>query len=341
MRVALKVGDVAAEPGQLAYGLLRIGDLADGCSPLHIPVIILNGIHDGPVVYLHAGSHGQEAVYAIEMMRRLARVDLDPTKLRGAIVMVPAANLLAYQAATRISPLYGVREGGPFGGDMHKLWPGDPLGSVTQRLASAIWGSIVSQADFVLDYHTNSVPGFPFALMYQPQARNGPEDEAWQRSLRVAEAFGMTVVVGAHTPNSLSGASMKAGKAAMAIEAPCPRVLDQPMVAAALRGTVNVLVHLGLIEGTLAPQYDIPVLPGEHHILPSIRANRGGVIHYRVEPGVLLQAGTVIASIYDVFGNPVETVRMAQDGYVSTFPPLSWSAAQTVASGEYVADCFD
>ncbi len=341
MKATLKIGDIAAEPGSLATGLLRIGDLADGCSPLHIPVIVLNGSADGPVVYLHAGSHGQETVYAIEMMRRLSRFALDPAKLRGAVVMVPAANLLAHQAATRISPLYGVREGGPFGGDMHKLWPGDPLGSVTQRLADAIWREIVSQADYVLDYHTNSIPGLPFALMYRPTATDGPPGDAWQRSLQMAQAFGMTVVLGAHTPNSLSGASVQVGKPAMAIEMPCPRVLDRPMVAAALRGTRNVLVHLGLIEGAVVAQEDTSPLPGEHHILPSIRANRGGIIHYEVEPGVLLKAGTAIASIYDVFGVRVEVVRMAQDGYVSTFPPLSWAASQTVVSGEYVADCFD
>jgi hypothetical protein len=31
---------------------------------------------------------------------------------------------------------------------------------------------------------------------------------------------------------------------------------------------------------------------------------------------------------------------MAQDGYVSTFPPMNWVGAQAVASGDFVADVF-
>src|SRR5215471_8352333 len=145
METQLHVGPIRAERGQVAKGLLRVGDLADGCSPIQIPVVVANGAEDGPIVYLHAGSHGQETAYAIELMRRLVREELDARELRGAVILVPAANLLAHQAASRIAPHYGVREGGPFGGDMHKLWPGDPLGSITQRLAADIWEQIVAQ----------------------------------------------------------------------------------------------------------------------------------------------------------------------------------------------------
>src|SRR5262249_167707 len=137
MKNAFEIGPIEAAPGEITRGLLRIGELADGCSPIQIPVIVVNGHEDGPIIYLHPGSHGQETVYTIELMRRLARFELDPWHLRGAVVMVPVANLLAHQMASRIAPHYGVREGGPFGGDMHKLWPGDPAGSITQRLASA------------------------------------------------------------------------------------------------------------------------------------------------------------------------------------------------------------
>ena len=77
-----------------------------------------------------------------------------------------------------------------------------------------------------------------------------------------------------------------------------------------------------------------------HRMKTSIRANRGGMIHFEVTPGHYFPAGTVIARIFDVYGDELEAVRMPQDGYVSTFPPLSWVGAQVVATGDYVADCF-
>src|SRR6478672_10699059 len=116
MKTALRVGTIEAQSGQIEKGLLHVGELADGCTPIQIPVVIVNGVNDGPIAYLHAGSHGQETIYAIDMMRRLVHEELDPGQLRGAVILVPAANLLAHHAASRIAPSYGIREGGPFGG---------------------------------------------------------------------------------------------------------------------------------------------------------------------------------------------------------------------------------
>jgi predicted deacylase len=342
VKTAIRVGPIAAASGQVSRGLVRIGDLADGCSPIHFPVILVNGGDDGPVVYLHAGSHGQETVYAIELMRRLVREELDVRALRGAIILVPAANLLAHQAGSRIAPLYGIREGGAFGGDLHKLWPGDATGSVTQLLAAAIWDQIVSQSDYVVDYHTNSSPGIPFVLMYQPSgpAASDAEASAWRRGLDLAATFGLTVVLGAPTANTLAGACMLAGKAALTVEIPSPRILNESLVACALRGTKNILVRHAMIDGEIEAQIDSPPLTGQHVILPSIRARRGGMVRFEVAPGKFQPAGTVIARIFDAFGEELEAVLMAHDGYVSTFPPLSWAGAQAIATGDYVADCF-
>src|SRR5262249_2644103 len=149
------------------------------------------------------------------------------------------------------------------------------------------WGEVVSQADCVVDFHTNSSPGIPFSLLYQPSGPAGdePEAAAWQRTRAAAAAFGLTVVLGAPTPNTLAGASLRAGKAAITVEIPSPRMLDEALVAAALRGTTNLLKHLGMIDGAFQPLVEAPPLPGEHVILPSIRANRGGVIHFVAPPG--------------------------------------------------------
>lgn len=342
MRSTIRVGPIEAGSGAWTKGLLHVGELADGCTPIQIPVVIVNGVEDGPIVYLHAGSHGQETIYAIETFRRLVREELNPRQMRGAVIIVPAANLLAHHAASRIAPHYGVREGGAFGGDLHKLWPGDASGSITQRVASTIWREIVSQADVVVDYHTNSSPGLPFTLQYRHVAPPGSpaDDTVWRRSLELAAVFGLTVVLGAHTPNALTGASMLASKPAVMVEIPTPRVLNESLVACALRGTKNVLAQLGVIEAPIERQDDAVVIPGEHSILPSLRAQRGGVVRYEVPPGVFIAAGTIVARIYDVFGDEVEAVAMTHDGYVSTYPPMSWAGAHAIASGDYVADCF-
>jgi predicted deacylase len=340
MKRTFQVGDIEAPSGQLATGLLRVGELADGCSPIHIPVMIINGTDDGPVVYLHGGSHGQETICSIEMMRQLAREELDPAGLCGAVVMVPVANLLAHQAATRIAPQYGVREGGAFGGDMHRLWPGDKDGSLTHRLSHAIWTQIVAQSDVVLDFHTNSSPGLIFVLMHENEEQDEKGRDVWRRTVEIGKAFGVTLAREAPCPTALAGASLAAGKPALTIELAAPRVLNHTMVKAGVIGTKNILVHLGMIDGKIVPQAGIPVLEGNFDNGPSPRANRGGVIHFEAECGVLVKGGAIIARIFDVFGNELEVIRMPKDGYISTFPALSWNGAQAIASGEWVADLF-
>jgi predicted deacylase len=154
----------------------------------------------------------------------------------------------------------------------------------------------------------------------------------------MAEAVGLTRIVTAPA-DTLAGACLDAGKPAIMMELASARMVRESEVDLAVQGTINILSHLGIVEEEKRP-VDTLVIPGIHNSLPALRAARGGIIHYAVEPGVFLRAGTVIARVYDVFGSQLEAITMAQDAYVSTFPPMSWVGAQAVASGDFVADLF-
>jgi predicted deacylase len=335
----LTVGPLRAPRGGAAEGLVRLGELADGVTPIQVPVWIVNGAEDGPVIYLHAGAHGQETSYSVEMLRRL-RQELDPARLGGAVIAVPLANLLAHQFAMRVAPHYAAREGVPYAGDLHKLFPGDPRGSLTQRIAHFLWTEIVQQAECAVDLHAVGYPAMPFCFLYRGGRQEAVGTPAWAKSLAMARAFGLTLITTAPNPLCLAGACLDAGKPAFMVEMPMARTLDEGTVTAALRGTRNLLIHLGLLDGAIEPQQGLLVLPGEHHGLPTIRAERGGFISFEVECGVYLRAGTVIARTRDVFGVELEVIRMPADGYVMTFPALSWVGNQSVATGDLVADIF-
>jgi uncharacterized protein len=339
MRASVKVGPVEAACGNVASGLVSIGELADGVTKMQVPICIINGREDGPALYLHAGSHGQETIHAVEMLRHL-RAELDPGRLRGAVIAVPIANLLAHQFATRIPPHYAAREGVAFAGDLHKLWPGDAKGSLTQRIARFLWTEIVQQCDCAVDLHAVGEPGMAFNFMYRGGKQDALGTPAWERSLEMARAFGLTVVTTAPNPLTLAGACLDAGKPAFMVEMTKARMLDETVVTGALRGTRNVLVHLGMLDGTIEPQRDFLVLPGTYAALPTLRAERGGMIRFEVECGAFVRAGAVIARTRDVFGEEVETIAMPADGYVMTFPPLSWVGNHAVATGDLVADIF-
>ena len=339
MRASVKAGPLEAASGSVASGFASVGELADGITPVQVPIVIVNGRDDGPVVYLHAGSHGQETIYSIETLRRL-RTELDPARLAGAVIAVPLANLIAHQFATRVAPHYAAREGVAFAGDIHKLWPGDPKGSMTQRIVDLLWTQIVAQSDCAIDLHAVGEPGIAFTFMYRGGKRDALGTPAWEKTLDLARAFGVTLVTTAPNPLTLAGACLDAGKPAFMIEMTKSRMLDEQTVGGALRGIRNVLIHLGMLEGTIEPQRDFLVVPGVHPALPTIRAERGGLIRFEVECGTFLKAGTVIARTRDLFGKEVEAIAMPADGYVMTFPPQSWVGNQAVATGDLVADIF-
>ena len=339
MRAILRVGPVVATSSAVASGYASVGELADGVTQVQVPIVVIHGRDDGPIVYLHAGSHGQETIYSVEMLRRL-RAELDPARLAGAVIAVPLANLLAHQFATRIAPHYAAREGVPYAGDIHKLWPGDAKGSMTQRIVHFLWTEIVQQADNAIDLHAVGEPGIPFTFMYRGGKRDALGTPAWEKTLEIARAFGVTMVTTAPNPLTLAGACLDAGKPALMIEMTKSRMLDDATVAAALRGIRNVLVHLGMVEGTIEPQRDVVVVAGVHPTMPTLRAEHGGFIRFEVECGQFLPAGTVIARTRDIMGKEVEAIAMPADGYVMTFPPQSWVGNQAVATGDLVADLF-
>jgi predicted deacylase len=339
MHTDLKVGPVIAASGTVASGYASVGELADGITRVQVPIVVINGRDDGPIVYLHAGSHGQETIYSVEMLRRLC-AELDPSRLTGAVIAVPLANLLAHQFATRVAPHYAAREGVPFAGDIHKLWPGDAKGSMTQRIVHFLWTQIVRQADVAIDLHAVGEPGIAFTFMYRGGQCDALGTPAWERTLDMARAFGVTMVTTAPNPLTLAGACLDLGKPALMVEMTKSRMLDDATVAAALRGIRNVLVQLGMVEGMIEPQRDMLVVPGVHPTMPTIRAEHGGFIRFEVACGEFVPAGTVIARTRDILGNEVEAIAMPADGYVMTFPPQSWVGNQAVATGDLVADLF-
>ncbi len=59
MKKTIQIGGAKAETGAAAHGELAIAPLADG-TMLSLPVVIVNGRYDGPVLWLNAALHGNE-----------------------------------------------------------------------------------------------------------------------------------------------------------------------------------------------------------------------------------------------------------------------------------------
>lgn len=299
---SLAVGPVSAAPGARVFGVLPSGRLADG-SPVEIPVTLINGAQPGRRLFIEAAVHGVE-VNPMESLRRVIMA-LDPGEVSGQIVAVNVANVLAFRQHDRRTPFD--RE------DMNRVWPGREDGTLSERMAHAIYSQAVKGSDLLIDLHTGYSTMITHTVFGEGDARSeelarcfGTEymlmeeqDEDWQRSrfagkLRnVAAADGIPAI----TPE-LGGFSKFEGH----------------QIQAGVMGITNVLVRYGFIRGDV-------VSPGRQIVirnhLTRVTARHGGVFVSTVRPGQEVWETQELGYIYSPRDfEIIETVRAPFDSVV-------------------------
>lgn len=147
----LAVGTATAGPGQMSRGAISAGDLAGGVK-VEIPVIVINGVGAGPTFWINAAIHGDEPEGPLACM--LASKQIDPTQLRGAVVLVPCVNPLAFSAAERGNPL------DTFTYDLNRIYPGKPDGYFSERVADFHWRAMKDVADLEISIHSGGAHSF-------------------------------------------------------------------------------------------------------------------------------------------------------------------------------------
>jgi predicted deacylase len=177
-----------------------------------------------------------------------------------------------------------------------------------------------------MDFHENVEPCLNFSIV---GLTNDPKVE--KKASDLADAFGITVIrFEGKTEFRLPGAKMGDKPftdllMSKGIPAFTPEFVgatgatfaeNEARVQVALRGCMNTLKKLGIIEGTIEPQTGIKVMKGNYVVAGMPTANRGGVVHRLVEIATPLKKGTPIAEVLDPFGEVLETVKIQVDGYV-------------------------
>ncbi|MEV8541124.1 succinylglutamate desuccinylase/aspartoacylase family protein [Streptomyces sp. NPDC051572] len=141
----LTVGTLSAAPGAKTRGTVP-ADL--GTLTVDIPLTLVNGVHPGPRVLITAGVHGGEFT-GIEAATRLASL-LEPGQVHGQVIICPVANPPAvYQGRLGVSPLDGV--------NINRVFPGDPDGGPTERLAAWLFAHLLDGADAYVDLHAGGI----------------------------------------------------------------------------------------------------------------------------------------------------------------------------------------
>ena len=91
----IKVGNITVGRGEFKKGFIKGVELINNVS-IDIPVMVMNGVEDGPTLLLMSTQHGIE-IQGIEVIRKVMREKVKPNSLRGAIIGIPVDDTAEFQ----------------------------------------------------------------------------------------------------------------------------------------------------------------------------------------------------------------------------------------------------
>ena len=293
------------------HGFLRlfhsVHSSAYGFIP--IPIVVLkNG--DGPTALFVSGNHGDEYEGQVALCN-LAK-SLDPARIHGRVIILPAANLPAAVAGRRTSPIDE--------GNLNRMFPGDANGTVTQQIAYYIEHELVPLADLVCDLHSGGS-----SLMYVPSVlyggwrRDGSAEAgvAALKAFAASTAYVMEENQGGDT--TLSGGGKRQNVLCLGTEAGGSGHVTRSALRMVERGVNNLMVHLGILPENARIAADGPtrtlLVGGPDYF---VYAPDNGLFEPLVELGDMVRAGQPAARIHwpeTPWAEPV-TAHFAHDGFV-------------------------
>ena len=300
------IAEMEIARGQLEFGTLPVGELRDGAT-VSIPLMVMNGEHEGPTLWIDAAIHGVE-IPGIDVIRRIMREEVTPQDLRGTIVACPVLNPFAFRAGQNFSPI----DEGTGNADLHAVFPGSPDGGLNDRMAYRIFTEGIAKCDYYIDFHSNYYPAVEFIPITICE-----DERVMDSSIKMAEAFGLPLseVTGAHGWPIFN--AQREGIPAMVVELLAHGYLDERSIQIGVTGTKNVLRHLGMLDGIPEPLSELKVEPGLYG-RGFIYSKHGGLVHFNKTAGDWIATGEVIALIRNIYGDIVEEIMAPMQGYIRT-----------------------
>jgi predicted deacylase len=207
-----------------------------GCYP--VPIFCLaNG--DGPTVLLTGGVHGDEFEGPAALMRLAQSLPVDA--VNGRVILIPALNAVAVNAASRVSPLDGV--------NLNRAFPGDADGGPTQMLAHFVESVLLPQCDAAIDLHSGGQ-----ASVFAPCTLAQIDGPLGEQNRALAEAFGAPFlwVSGPNNDDrSLNAAAARQNVTMIAAELGGSGGCDPAMTDLAEAALTRCLNHLGVTDLTV------------------------------------------------------------------------------------------
>ena len=272
----------------IQHGFLKVPYSGDdsGWGAVMIPVtVVKNG--EGPTALLTGANHGDEYEGPVALWGMTNELSADGVS--GRVIMIPAMNYPAFKAGKRTSPIDG--------GNMNRVFPGDPNGNITQIIADYFSRTLLPMADYVIDIHSGgkTMEFLPFGA-----AHILDDKEQQARCVGAVEAFNAPYTLMLLEPDAThlyDTAAENQGKVFVSTELGGGGSASATTVKIAKRGISNVLMHAGILSGE--PERGSSVNLDTMSPECFITSEHSGLIEMCNDLGVEVKEGDLIAVIHD------------------------------------------
>ena len=254
---------------------------------VRVPIVVIrNGA--GPTLLFTGGNHGDEYEGPIALAK-LAR-SLETDAIAGRVILIPALNLPAVLAGTRVSPIDQV--------NLNRAFPGRWDGTVTSMIADYVNRRNPPVCDAVVDLHAGgrTLSFEPFCGMH---VQADPAQMARTKAAMLAFGAPISLMIEEFdVAGMLDTAVEQLGRPFLFTELGGGGAASAATVRVAERGIRNLLCHFGVLEG--APE------PGATRLMHSPDASYftvsedRGLFELMVDLGAEVAAGQPLAQIHDI-----------------------------------------
>jgi uncharacterized protein len=289
------------EKGWLEFKYRNTGE------PIRFPVGTVHGAADGPTLAVLGGMHGSEFA-GIEAAIRLFN-EVDPAQLKGTLKVGMIYNLPAF--VNHLGFLVPHDGKNPM-----STFPGSAIGTYGEAMAYHFNNAFLTQADYFVELHGGDIPEALVPFTIHPQTGNAEFDaqcKAMSMAYNIAHVVKGKLVDPANPPHSAFMVTAMRGKPAILCESGQQGILKMEEVETHLVGLRNILIHLGMMPGTIVNTVKREFIED----YTSIRSEIEGMWYPYVKLNDMVKKDQVIGQMRDYFGQPVLDIKSQLDGVIS------------------------
>ena len=224
------------------HGFLSLPHSHDdsGWGSMMIPITVAkNG--NGPTALLTGANHGDEYEGPVALWDLAHTIKAEA--ISGRVIIVPGMNYPAFRAGKRTSPIDS--------GNMNRVFPGNPAGTLTEKIADYFQRTLLPMADYVLDMHSGgkSMEFVPFCAAHVLDDKD--QQGRCVAAMQAYNAPHSMMLLELDAGSMYDTAAERMGKVFISTELGGGGTTTAYTVGIAKKGVRNLLRHAGIFQGEL------------------------------------------------------------------------------------------